>query len=94
MAAQGNVPPEPFVDQHRAAEFLSLRPRRVLELARARKIPSHPIGDGARKVWRFRLSELDNFLTASRSNVFTSSAAQGIRKAAVFRGTAKSGDRR
>jgi len=50
--------PEPFVDANRAAEFLSLRPRRVLELARAHQIPAHPIGNGARKVWRFRLSEL------------------------------------
>ncbi len=49
---------EPFVDATRAAEFLALRPRRILEMARAGRIPAHPIGDGARKVWRFRLSEL------------------------------------
>ena len=49
---------EPFVDAVRAAAFLSLRPRRVLELARRGMIPGHPLGDGQRKVWRFRLSEL------------------------------------
>jgi hypothetical protein len=49
---------EPFVDAHRAAEFLSLRPRRILELARAAQIPAHPVGTGTRKQWRFRLSEL------------------------------------
>jgi hypothetical protein len=49
---------EPFVDAHRAAEFLSLRPRRILELARAAQIPGHPVGAGKRKQWRFRLSEL------------------------------------
>lgn len=52
------VEPEPFVDAHRAAEFLFLTPRRVLELARKGRIPAHPLGDGVRKVWRFRLSEL------------------------------------
>lgn len=50
--------PEPFVDANRAAEFLCLRPRRVLELARQGAIPAHPLGEGQRKVWRFRLSEL------------------------------------
>jgi hypothetical protein len=50
--------PEPFVDAEQAAKFLQLRPRRVLQLARKGKIPAYPIGDGLRKVWRFRLSEL------------------------------------
>ena len=50
--------PEPFVDANRAAEFLCLRPRRVLELARQGAIPAHPLGEGQRKVWRFRLSEV------------------------------------
>jgi hypothetical protein len=49
---------EPFVDSIKAAEFLSLRPRRILELARASEIPAHPVGSGTRKQWRFRLSEL------------------------------------
>jgi hypothetical protein len=50
--------PERFVDADEAARFLSLTRRRVLDLARARKLPGHPIGDGARRVWRFRLTEL------------------------------------
>jgi hypothetical protein len=49
---------EVFVDADEAAKFLSLTPRRVLDLARARTLPGHPIGEGARRVWRFRLSEL------------------------------------
>lgn len=52
------VRPEPFVDARKAAEFLSLRPRRVLELARQGAIPAYPLGNGYRRVWRFRLSEL------------------------------------
>jgi hypothetical protein len=49
---------EPFVDAARAAGFLSLSPRRVLTLARSGVIPAHPLGNGQRRVWRFRLSEL------------------------------------
>jgi excisionase family DNA binding protein len=49
---------ESFVDADEAAKFLSITRRRVLELARARRLPGHPIGDGSRRVWRFRLSEL------------------------------------
>ena len=50
--------PERFVDADEAAKFLSLTRRRVLDLARARKLPAHPIGDGTRRIWRFRLSEI------------------------------------
>jgi hypothetical protein len=50
--------PERFVDADQAAKFLSLTRRRVLDLARAGKLPGHPIGDGATRVWRFRLTEL------------------------------------
>jgi len=50
--------PERFVDPARAAEFLSIRPRQLLELARRNVLPGHPIGQGQRRVWRFRLSEL------------------------------------
>ena len=49
---------EGFVDADEAGKFLSLNRRRILELARAGKLPGHPVGDGARRVWRFRLSEL------------------------------------
>ena len=54
---------EPFVDPQTAAEFLSIRPRRLLELARTHILPGHPLGIGKRKVWRFRLSELAAALT-------------------------------
>jgi hypothetical protein len=52
------IQPEPFVDPDKAAEFLSIRPRQLLELARANILPGHPIGGGKRRIWRFRLSEL------------------------------------
>lgn len=50
--------PEPFVDAEKAGHFLSIRPRRAVELARKGILPAHPLGDGLRRVWRFRLSEL------------------------------------
>ena len=52
---------EPFVDAERAAIFLSMSRKTVLALARRNKLPAHPIG-GLRKIWRFRLSELENWL--------------------------------
>ena len=58
--------PERFVDADEAAKFLSLTRRRVLDLARARKLPGHPIGDGARRVWRFRLSEIAAAITTPK----------------------------
>ena len=57
---------EPFVDAKQAGDFLQLRPRRVLQLARLGQIPAYPIGDGIRKVWRFRLSELATAMLHSR----------------------------
>ncbi len=57
---------EPFVDATRAAEFLGIKPRRLLEMARARQIPGHPIGTGARRTWRFRLTEIAKAIGARR----------------------------
>jgi len=58
--------PEPFVDSTRAAEFLGLKPRRVLEMARAGQIPAYPLGKGERRTWRFRLTEICKAITARR----------------------------
>ena len=55
---------EPFVDAVEAGAFLHLRPRRVLELARLGEIPAYPLGQGKRRVWRFRLSEVADALRA------------------------------
>jgi hypothetical protein len=76
--------PEVFVDADEAAKFLFLTRRRILELARARKLPAHPIGDGARRVWRFRLSELAAAVTTTEKSAFTSRAkARIVRDQAV-----------
>jgi hypothetical protein len=55
--------PEKFVDGMVAAEFLSVTPRRVLDMARAGAIPAHPLGRGKRKTWRFKLAELENAIS-------------------------------
>jgi len=65
---------ERFVDADEAARFLSLTRRRVLNLARSGRLPGHPIGDGARRVWRFRLSELGAAVVVKQPAVFTSKA--------------------
>jgi hypothetical protein len=76
--------PEGFVDADEAAKFLFLTRRRILELARAGKLPGHPIGDGTRRVWRFRLSELTAAVTTAAKSKFTSRArASMVRSKAV-----------
>jgi excisionase family DNA binding protein len=63
---------ESFVDADEASKFLALPRRRVLELTRAGKLPAYPIGDGARRVWRFRLSELSAAVVSRQNSVVPS----------------------
>jgi Helix-turn-helix domain len=53
---------ERFVDADAAAAFLSLSRKHLLKLARLSKIPAYPITFGSRAVWRFRISELENWM--------------------------------
>jgi hypothetical protein len=51
--------PEPFVSADEAAQFLSVKRRYLLELARRGIAGSYALGTGTkRKIWVFRLSEL------------------------------------
>jgi hypothetical protein len=78
------TPLEQFVDAAEAGKFLSLKRRRILDLARAGKLPGHPIGDGARRVWRFRLSELASAVTsAGKSGLASPARASMVRPKAV-----------
>jgi len=52
------------VDASKAAEFLCVTRRRVLEMARTGYIPAHSIGIGKRKTWRFRLAEVAEAIAA------------------------------
>jgi len=53
---------EQFVDGQRAADFLGLPRKTLLNLARRGSVPAHPLGDGMRHTWRFRLSELASWV--------------------------------
>ena len=51
--------PEPFVSADEAAQFLCVKRRYVLELARRGIAGAYALGTGSkRKIWVFRLSEL------------------------------------
>lgn len=68
--------PEPFVDAATAANFLSIRPRRVMEMARAGLLPAHPIGTGGRKTWRFRLYEIEASMSIGASTPSSESSSR------------------
>jgi hypothetical protein len=56
-----NSQAEPYVDAIRAAQYLSMSPKKLLSLARSGDVPAHGIGS-TRKMWRFRLSELEHWM--------------------------------
>lgn len=58
---------EPFVSAVEASKFVQLHPVTVQRLAREGQIPGHPVGNGTRKRWRFRLSELGQWLQERES---------------------------
>jgi hypothetical protein len=52
---------EPFVDANAVADYLKITRRQVLEMTRRGTFPGYPLGMGAsRKIWRYRLSEIDS----------------------------------
>ena len=53
-----NQAQESFVDAKTAGAFLTMSPKTVLKLARKGDLPAHSAGQGVRRMWRFRLSEL------------------------------------
>lgn len=53
---------EPYIDTERAAKHLSISRKTLLRLARRGALPAHGIGQGRKKMWRFRLSELDQWM--------------------------------
>lgn len=58
---------EPFVSAMEASQFVRLHPATVQRLAREGTLPGHPVGGGQRRRWRFRLSELQEWLSARGS---------------------------
>ena len=57
---------EPYVSAQCVADYLKLDRRQVLALTRSGKLPAHPIDATARrKIWRFKLSEIDAAMLAN-----------------------------
>jgi excisionase family DNA binding protein len=53
---------EPYVSPEEAAEFLKTNRLKIIRMARSGSLPAHPLGTGKRRQWRFKLSELDNYM--------------------------------
>ncbi len=53
---------EPYVSAEKAAQYLDIKPKTLLEKARKGQIPAYPWGDGTRKTWRFKISQLDEWM--------------------------------
>ena len=70
--------PEPFVDAETVSQFLAITRRQVLELARAGKIPAHPLLGSRRRVWRFRLSEGDDAVASGTRKPFALSKSGAL----------------
>jgi excisionase family DNA binding protein len=57
---------EPYVDAQTVAGYLKIDKRSVLALTRKGKLPAHPLDATAtRKVWRFKLSEVDEAIAGN-----------------------------
>ena len=57
---------EHYVSARVAAEYLGISEAFIMKLARNNQIPAHPLPttgqNGLRRTWRFRLSELNDFM--------------------------------
>jgi hypothetical protein len=67
---QVRLPPEPFVSANEAAQFLCVKRRYLLELARRGIAGAYPLGTGGkRKILVFRLSELAAFVVRNETAI-------------------------
>jgi excisionase family DNA binding protein len=55
------------VNAKEASKFVQLHPVTVQRLAREGLLPGHPVSNGSRRHWRFRLSELGRWLQERES---------------------------
>jgi excisionase family DNA binding protein len=56
---------DPLCDSDQAAAFLGVHPKTLQKMARDGRVPAHRIGT----LWRFRISELDEWLRTSVHSV-------------------------
>ena len=57
--ARNNEELEPYVDAEVAAKYLSIEKRVLMDRARSGQLPGHPLPGSKRRMWRFKLGELD-----------------------------------
>jgi excisionase family DNA binding protein len=63
----------PFLDAEQAATFLGgLNSRTVTRWAREGYLPSYPIGEGKRRLWRFRENDLEEWMLSRGTARFSS----------------------
>ncbi len=55
-------PLEEYVGPEEAAAFLKVNRLKIIRMARSGSVPAHPLGNGKRRQWRFKLSELDRHM--------------------------------
>lgn len=53
---------EPYVSPEEAAAFLKVNRLKIIRMARSGSLPAHALGNGKRRQWRFKLSELDKHM--------------------------------
>jgi predicted DNA-binding transcriptional regulator AlpA len=72
--------PSRFLDCEQAAVFLGgLNPRTVNRWAREGYVPSYPIGEGKRRLWRFLESDLQQWMLSRRTGTLPSAVDAPIR---------------
>ena len=84
--------PEPYITADHVAQYLSITRRQVLEMTRRGSLPGHPLGTGSsRRVWRYRLSEIDAALSgAGRKKSPESASSQSSISGRIATGSPRS----
>jgi hypothetical protein len=73
---------EHYVSADVVADYLKLDRRQVMALTRRGRLPAHPIDPTAtRKVWRFKLSEVDAAIAGNGATNVLSKVSQQINNA-------------
>ena len=65
-------PPEPWVDAKTLGLHLGFKEQHIRNMARDGKLPGKPMQNGSRIYWRFRISEVDEWM---KGGTFTHSLA-------------------
>jgi excisionase family DNA binding protein len=67
LIADRNNSPDRFLTAEEAAEFLGgVNARTLLRWAREEKVPAYPLGEGRRRLWRFRSTDLRQWMESRR----------------------------